>query len=767
MADGSYVLMGQDITPTTSPPHRPPMGAQHQQLDSFAAGRDSPVPISKGGACDNFTNNNNNENNVDGTNDNRNNNETIDGNNNLGGGNPGVDRGGATTGKDEDTPLLRRTDSANYSPIPHDLSDDDIPQWLRDAGTARRPIWSRISRFLSSVRCPVVPWSDRVGREQVHAWLLCGAITLGVVGERLTFKLTVDILLPFRVFALELIILVTTIVCGMVVLYRHVRQPHETALYEFLTCFSKSRILLMALLDLSQNALLFVSAAGVPAALTVTLAQSSIPFFLFINIIVNCVRTRCGQVTVAWLKRGPEYGIAHFLGALCILGGVVAGLVPPSRGGGGHSLVVGKSFSGDEGTIYDAGGIMHENAVPPINGSQPGPSHANPPPPPPPPPPHPHPSPAPPHHQLGQFPIQQEGWISTGVTAGDEGEAIAFNFSPMSPSGATFWCCVAYTCAQVFGALSSIYKLHTLRIYPHRVDPVVLSLLTTAAQALMLLPLSPFLFHLQNWSALSSAVPFPAPSAIGDPKEDRGILYNNSNYSHNGDSSNNFSGSSSSSGGGDQEKDWHVVLYSSKFHAWKDVTYLSANIKEAFACTFSGTNPTYHGNGGGLASVHHHHHPFYHDKRDQLLTESHVQGEDKFYNAMVYGNDFNFPLSCSSLFLLPLCGYIFFTVSLTFLLPRAAARVGAKSSFFSAFLGLLIAFFLLRLYDAMYRGTSLSLHFRPIALTEGWLEYLSFLLVFPGALVYRLWPVGHPPDEVVTKGLRPGAESNMEERDFV
>ena len=302
-----------------------------------------------------------------------------------------------------------------------------------------------------------------------HAFA-CGAclvlVVLAAAGERVSFKVLLDVTLPYRLLVLVILLFVVFLVCSAIVVYKRLYTdeiPNEVC------DFAKSRFLFMAVLDLMQNSLLFVAGGAMPAALTVLLAQGTVPLFLVTNLALTGCKARCSSGARDYRVSGFEYSNGHYLGAVIIAAGCCVGVLPVVLNGSGDYR---RSGSGDDD--FSAGLAL-----------------AN----------------------VGNTSsaLSAKAGATGGVSDGGSGGSAVLPLSPSTPSGATFLCCLLYVLAGLFNALSSTYKMHALRLFPHRIDMFYLSAWTSALQLLLAIPLSPLLFHLLAWTQVSDAPPPPPP----------------------------------------------------------------------------------------------------------------------------------------------------------------------------------------------------------------------------------------------------------------
>jgi hypothetical protein len=108
-------------------------------------------------------------------------------------------------------------------------------------------------------------------------WFLVLSIIILIIStstERVTFKMTVDRMIPFRFVLIESIFLISLILYGII---SFIKETFTTKITLQMKSFSHIKLLKMAILDTIQFAGLFSSASGVSPTMTVILLHASTP----------------------------------------------------------------------------------------------------------------------------------------------------------------------------------------------------------------------------------------------------------------------------------------------------------------------------------------------------------------------------------------------------------------------------------------------------------------------------------------------------------
>jgi len=108
-------------------------------------------------------------------------------------------------------------------------------------------------------------------------WFLALSIIILMITtsiERVTFKMTVDRMIPFRFVLIEIIFLISLIVYGII---SFIKETFTTKITQQMKTFSHIKLIKMAILDTIQFAGLFSSASGVSPTMTVILLHASTP----------------------------------------------------------------------------------------------------------------------------------------------------------------------------------------------------------------------------------------------------------------------------------------------------------------------------------------------------------------------------------------------------------------------------------------------------------------------------------------------------------
>mmetsp|Transcript_3372 Transcript_3372/g.3540 ORF Transcript_3372/g.3540 Transcript_3372/m.3540 type:complete len:273 (+) Transcript_3372:171-989(+) len=119
--------------------------------------------------------------------------------------------------------------------------------------------------------------SHGVNKEQFLLAISVICLMIATAGERVTFKMAVDRMVPFRFVLIQLIFMMSAIVFGII---SHIKQGFTNRITVRMKEFPHSKLLIMAVLDTIQFAGLAISAAGVSPAMTVILLHTSTPFLV-------------------------------------------------------------------------------------------------------------------------------------------------------------------------------------------------------------------------------------------------------------------------------------------------------------------------------------------------------------------------------------------------------------------------------------------------------------------------------------------------------
>lgn len=123
---------------------------------------------------------------------------------------------------------------------------------------------------------------DMISNINIHKWnkeqwFLVLSIIILIIStstERVTFKMTVDRMIPFRFVLIESIFLISLILYGII---SFIKETFTTKITLQMKSFSHIKLLKMAILDTIQFAGLFSSASGVSPTMTVILLHASTP----------------------------------------------------------------------------------------------------------------------------------------------------------------------------------------------------------------------------------------------------------------------------------------------------------------------------------------------------------------------------------------------------------------------------------------------------------------------------------------------------------
>jgi hypothetical protein len=145
----------------------------------------------------------------------------------------------------------------------------------------------------NSITSGIIRWI-RIDRWTLDEWVLVGSIAgfmLFTASERVSFKMIVDRITPYRFIYIVLILFLLLAVNGVILLYK---LGFTDKITPRMKKFPLTSIAIMALMDVIQFAGLLVSASGVSPTMTVILLHASTPCFIcgtFIKVSVYKIRT--------------------------------------------------------------------------------------------------------------------------------------------------------------------------------------------------------------------------------------------------------------------------------------------------------------------------------------------------------------------------------------------------------------------------------------------------------------------------------------------
>lgn len=159
----------------------------------------------------------------------------------------------------------------------------------------------------------IIRWI-RIDRWTIEEWILVGSITgfmLFTASERVSFKMIVDRVTPFRFVYIVLTLFLLLIINGSILLYKLCFTDKITTRMKK---FPLTNVAVMALIDVIQFAGLFVSASGVSPTMTVILLHASTPCFI------------CGTFIVF---PNRKYSPVQIRGSVLILIAIVISVIRP------------------------------------------------------------------------------------------------------------------------------------------------------------------------------------------------------------------------------------------------------------------------------------------------------------------------------------------------------------------------------------------------------------------------------------------------------
>ncbi len=140
----------------------------------------------------------------------------------------------------------------------------------RDARTWREIIYEQYEEI-----------SDLLFNKSTHGLILSVLILMiSTTAERVSFKMGVDLMIPFRMFLACAIVTVSAIVYGMISIYKIWFTDKITPR---MWQFPKLQLLYMAIIDTISFTGLIISAAGVTPTMTVILLHASTPVIVFMS----------------------------------------------------------------------------------------------------------------------------------------------------------------------------------------------------------------------------------------------------------------------------------------------------------------------------------------------------------------------------------------------------------------------------------------------------------------------------------------------------
>jgi len=150
----------------------------------------------------------------------------------------------------------------------------------------------------------------------------CGALLVMTALERVTFKLSVDRMAPFRSFLAETVVFMYICICGMMLAYKLAFTEQIT---KEMWTFPQWQIASIAAVDALHLFLMFVSGADISPAQTVLLLQLQVPLVMLVS---GTMRCRCA-----------ELARSHLLGSAgVVLSVIIAALSPLWFANGKHPL---------------------------------------------------------------------------------------------------------------------------------------------------------------------------------------------------------------------------------------------------------------------------------------------------------------------------------------------------------------------------------------------------------------------------------------------
>jgi hypothetical protein len=163
--------------------------------------------------------------------------------------------------------------------------------------------------------------------------VLCFATTV----ERVSFKMLVDRVVPFRYLLVVLMVLIEALLLGVVV---RLKSCHGSLVPDAAS-FPRKKLLVMALLDLTKDLMMILSGAFVPPSLTVLLMQGQLPVSMLLGMAYERSKGRYASSTRV------QYTRSHYLGASLIAAAVVLAFAP--------ALAAALWTTGEQGASHDVG----------------------------------------------------------------------------------------------------------------------------------------------------------------------------------------------------------------------------------------------------------------------------------------------------------------------------------------------------------------------------------------------------------------------------
>lgn len=159
-----------------------------------------------------------------------------------------------------------------------------VPEFHRSSGSFRRP--NHREWLLSALAL----------------FLLCLVTTV----ERVSFKMLIDRVVPFRFLVMSLVVALEAIILGVVIQCRGGTGTSASG-----NPFPRHKLLIMAALDLCKDFMLVVSGAFVAPTLTVLLLQGQTPCSMLLSICQN----RSERGLTSGTSHNLDYRPMHFVGA--------------------------------------------------------------------------------------------------------------------------------------------------------------------------------------------------------------------------------------------------------------------------------------------------------------------------------------------------------------------------------------------------------------------------------------------------------------------
>jgi len=165
----------------------------------------------------------------------------------------------------------------------------------------------------NSITSGIIRWI-RIDRWTLDEWVLVGSIAgfmLFTASERVSFKMIVDRITPYRFIYIVLILFLLLAVNGVILLYK---LGFTDKITPRMKKFPLTSIAIMALMDVIQFAGLLVSASGVSPTMTVILLHASTPCFI------------CGTFI---LFPNRKYSPVQIRGSVLIMVAIVISMIRP------------------------------------------------------------------------------------------------------------------------------------------------------------------------------------------------------------------------------------------------------------------------------------------------------------------------------------------------------------------------------------------------------------------------------------------------------